>query len=107
MSKKSYRPNIYKVEPESEPKEEIIAIEEPEVVEVQQILEEFLPQKLYTVQVTHPSLRRRNGPSLDHEVLGLIEDKGLYDIYEEKKGWGRLKDNSWIMLDYTLKVKHE
>lgn len=53
---------------------------------------------LYKVQVTHPSLRRRANPSTDSEVLGLITDKGIYEIFNEVPGWGQLKDNSWIML---------
>lgn len=59
------------------------------------------PKQLYTVKVTHPSLRRRSAPNLQADVLGLIQDQGYYPIYEEVNGWGKLEDGSWIMLSYT------
>ena len=60
---------------------------------------------LYKVQVTHPSLRRRANPSTDSEVLGLITDKGIYEIFNEVPGWGQLKDNSWIMLQFCHRIE--
>lgn len=63
------------------------------------------PVSLYDVLVIHPSLRRRAGPSIESEVLGLITDKGRYSIYAEVGEWGKLKDNSWIMLRFTTKIK--
>lgn len=60
---------------------------------------------LYKVQVIHPSLRRRAEPNTNAEVLGLITDKGIYDIYKEEFAWGQLKDKSWIMLQFCHKIK--
>ena len=54
------------------------------------------------VKVTHPSLRRRNAPN--GNIVGVITDRGQYDIFEERDGWGRLSDNTWIMLQFTNKL---
>ena len=83
---------------------------EVEVVVEEQVLEpapepEELPLPLYVVRVNHPSLRRRSEPSMDGEVLGLITDKGLYNIYAEVGEWGRLADDSWINLQFVSKQK--
>ena len=59
----------------------------------------------FQVQVEHPSLRRRGGPSSSREVVGYITDKGRYNIYAVENGWGKLEDGSWIMLQYTSKIK--
>ena len=63
------------------------------------------PISLYQIRVDHSSLRRRAEPSLEGEVLGYITDKGMYNIYSEVGGWGKLEDGSWIMLQYTSKIK--
>ena len=60
---------------------------------------------LYKVQVNHASLRKRAEPSLDAEIIGHITDRGVYEIYEEVDGWGRLYDDSWIMLQFTFKIR--
>jgi len=59
------------------------------------------PQPIYKVRVTHPSLRKRSAPSTQAEINGLIQDHGVYEIFEETNGWGKLADNNWIMLTYT------
>ena len=82
-------------------------ISSPDVIELEEdditISEptEDKKKKIYTVKVTHPSLRRRAAPNLQAEILGLITDQGYYDIYDEANGWGQLEDGSWIMLVYT------
>lgn len=60
---------------------------------------------LYKVQVTHPSLRKRAEPDTGSEILGYITDQGVYDIYAEINGWGQIYDKSWIMLQFTQKIK--
>ena len=84
-----------------------ITIEEPAVVQVEEPVVETVveqgPCAIYSARVTHPSLRRRSAPTLRADVLGLITDKGIYGIFEEREGWGRLEDGSWIMLQYTDK----
>lgn len=78
--------------------EEVIAIEEVESKENKQ------PAALYSVKVTHPSLRRRSEPEVADNIVGLISDKGIYNIYAEVGGWGKLEDGSWIMLQFTKKI---
>ena len=56
---------------------------------------------LFVVKVTYSSLRKRLGPGIDFDTTGLITDMGVYGIYEKVDNWGRLKDESWICLDYT------
>lgn len=60
--------------------------------------------KTYFVQVTHPSLRRRNAPALSGKEVGLITDQGIYEIFDENNGWGKLENGDWIMLSYTKVV---
>lgn len=60
---------------------------------------------LYSVRVTHPSLRRRAEPNTNSEVLGLITDMGTYKIYKEESEWGQLHDKSWIMLKFTQRIR--
>lgn len=58
-----------------------------------------------TIKVNHPSLRRRNAPSMDAEVIDVIDDEGIYDIYAKQDGWGQLKDKSWVMLNFCSEIK--
>lgn len=61
--------------------------------------------KTYQVKVDVAALNYRKGPSTNHEVVGVIRDKGIYTIVEEKNGWGRLKSGAgWICLQYTHKI---
>ena len=78
--------------------EKVIGIEEVEFKENKQ------PTALYSVKVTHPSLRRRSEPEVADNIVGLISDKGIYNIYAEVGGWGKLEDGSWIMLQFTKKI---
>ena len=64
--------------------------------------EEILP--LFSVKITHPSLRRRSTPEIAENVVGVITDRGIYEIYNVNGDWGQLQDNSWIMLKYTEKI---
>lgn len=67
---------------------------------------EIIPLPLYKVRIEHPCVRMRETPSLNGKVLGLIVDKGIYGIYEEKDGWGRLENGCWTMLQYTSKIEN-
>lgn len=62
---------------------------------------EIKPTFIYKVKVTHPSLRRRNAPALSGQEVGLITDQGIYEIFDEVNGWGKLENGDWIMLSYT------
>lgn len=93
------------VEVAAEPKdipEAVITIEPKPELEIKPVIEPEVENKpLYTVHVTHLSLRRRSTPEIAQNVLGVITDRGNYAVYEEREGWGRLEDGSWIMLQYT------
>lgn len=69
-----------------------------------EIVEETIQriEPIMKVKVTHPSLRRRSAPN--GNIVGVITDRGQYDIFEEHDGWGRLSDNTWIMLQFTNKL---
>lgn len=59
----------------------------------------------YRVRVTDDSLNYRRGPGVSYDILGSIEDRGVYTIIEEKDGWGKLKSKvGWINLNYTERV---
>lgn len=100
--KYSYISNIKEKTPEEiimEPKVE------GEVIEQEVELEEKeQPVALYSVKITHPCLRRRSAPEVKNNIVGLISDQGIYDIYSEIGGWGKLEDGTWIMLQYTEKI---
>lgn len=97
MSRRTYKSFIHPIEDEPVKKEEVQPI----------IPEPPKPIKLYSIKVNHPSLRKRRGPSATEETVGLITDEGIYDIYTEENGWGKLEDNTWIMLAYTGKIKEK
>lgn len=101
--KYNYINNIKEETPEEvimEPK-----IEEEVIIEQEVGLEEKeQPVILYSVKVTHPCLRRRSAPEVKNNIVGLISDQGIYDIYAEVGGWGKLEDGTWIMLQYTEKI---
>ena len=68
-------------------------------IDVTDIEEPFKP---YRVKVTDSSLNIRSGPSTSYRINGVITDKGVYTIVEEKNGWGKLKSGAgWISLYYT------
>lgn len=60
---------------------------------------------MYTVKITHPSLRHRTEPSVNGRIVGIITNQGIYDIFKEQDGWGQLEDKSWIMLKFCQKIE--
>lgn len=59
----------------------------------------------YTVKVTADALNIRKGAGINYSITGVIKDKGVYTIVEEKNGWGKLKSGAgWIKLAYTQKI---
>lgn len=59
----------------------------------------------YQVKVTAVALNYRKGPGTNYARNGVIRDKGIYTIIEEKDGWGKLKSGAgWIALEYTQKI---
>ena len=59
----------------------------------------------YKVKVTAGALNIRNGAGTAYKINGVIRDKGVYTIVDEKNGFGKLKSGQgWISLSYTQKV---
>jgi hypothetical protein len=79
-------------------------IEEKPIESIDETISEPIkeePKPIYKVKIMHPSLRRRNAPALSGQEVGLITDKGVYEIFDEINGWGKLENGDWIMLSYT------
>lgn len=58
----------------------------------------------YLVKVTADALNIRKGAGTKYAITGVIKNKGVYTIVEEKDGWGKLKSGAgWISLKYTKK----
>lgn len=59
----------------------------------------------YQVKVTADALRIRSGAGANYSITGVIRDKGVYSIVQQKGNWGKLKSGAgWICLDYTKKI---
>lgn len=59
----------------------------------------------YKVKVTASALNIRSGPGTNNKVVGVIRDRGVYTIVDEKSGWGKLKSGAgWISLKYCKKI---
>ena len=59
----------------------------------------------YKVKVTTSALNIRSGPGTNNKVVGIIRDRGVYTIVDEKSGWGKLKSGAgWISLKYCKKI---
>ena len=113
MARNSYRA---KPQPQPQNESEIKPAEDTTVktqIKVMEVSTEPMPKPviktpaLYKVQVTHPSLRRRAEPTTNSEIVGLITDMGEYEVIDEVSNWAKLKDNSWIMLNFCKRIKNE
>lgn len=59
----------------------------------------------YKVKVTTSALNIRSGAGMNYGITGVIRDKGVYTIVDEKAGWGKLKSGAgWISLGYCKKI---
>lgn len=59
----------------------------------------------YKVKITTSALNIRSGPGTNNKIVGVIRDKGVYTIVDEKPGWGKLKSGAgWISLKYCKKI---
>lgn len=59
----------------------------------------------YKVRVTVDALNIRDGAGTQYKINGVITDKGVYTIVEEKNGFLRLKSGAgWISAAYTKKI---
>ena len=65
------------------------------------------PELPYLVRIKPDTLNIREGAGTNTAKVGVITDRGVYTITEERKGygatlWGKLKSGAgWISLDYT------
>lgn len=58
----------------------------------------------YKVKVTTSALNIRSGAGTNNKIVGVIHDRGIYTIVDEKSGWGKLKSGAgWISLKYCKK----
>ena len=59
----------------------------------------------YKVRVTADALNIRDGAGTNYKINGVITDKGVYTIVEEKNGFLRLKSGAgWISANYAKKI---
>lgn len=59
----------------------------------------------YAVKVIVDALNIRAGAGVDYKINGCIKDKGVYNIVEEKNGFGKLLSGAgWICLKYTKRL---
>lgn len=61
--------------------------------------------KGYKIMVNTGALNVRKGPGTNYGVAKVIRKGQIFNIVEEKSGWGKLSDGSgWVSLNYTKKV---
>ena len=63
----------------------------------------------YMVRVSIPDLNIRRGPGTDFPKTGKFTGVGVFNIVEEKDGWGLLKAyaekrDGWISLAFTTRM---
>lgn len=59
----------------------------------------------YKIKVTTSALNIRSGAGTNNKIVGVIRDRGVYTIVDEKSGWGKLKSGAgWISLKYCKKI---
>lgn len=58
----------------------------------------------FKVKVMVDSLNYRDGPGIQHKIVGAIQNKGTYQIVEEQQGWGKIESLGWIHLMHTKKI---
>ena len=58
----------------------------------------------FDVIINYPNLRVRKGPGLSFEQIDMKHNGEKVHILEEKDGWGKIKEDQWILLELTRKV---
>ena len=74
-----------------------------------QFMESLTLSAPYMVRVSIPDLNIRRGPGTDFPKTGKFTGVGVFNIVEEKDGWGLLKAyqekrNGWISLAFTTRM---
>ena len=74
-----------------------------------QFMESLTLSAPYMVRVSIPDLNIRRGPGMDFPKTGKFTGVGVFNIVEEKDGWGLLKAyqekrDGWISLAFTTRI---
>ena len=74
-----------------------------------QFMESLTISAPYMVRVSIPDLNIHRGPGMDFPKTGKFTGVGVFNIVEEKDGWGLLKAyqegrNGWISLAFTTRI---
>lgn len=56
------------------------------------------------VRVNAPALNVREGPGINHRIVGTLKLNETVEIQREVNGWGAMSSNRWVMLSYTVPV---
>ena len=54
------------------------------------------------VKVNLGSLNVRSGPGATYQVVGVVQRNQVLEITNELAGWGKIGENRWVMLSYTV-----
>ena len=89
----------------SEERKESLPIDVEEKIEVEEIKTEAVDTVIATLtvynKVTTSKLRVRKEPSLDGEVIKILDEGTLVEVVEElSDGWSRLIDGTFVMSKY-------
>lgn len=89
----------------SEERKESLPIDAKEKIEVEEVKTEAVDTVIATLtvynKVTTSKLRVRKDPSLDGEVIKILDEGALVEVVEElSDGWSRLIDGTFVMSKY-------
>ena len=89
----------------SEERKESLPIDTKEKIEVEEIKTEAVDTVIATLtvynKVTTSKLRVRKEPSLDGEVIKILDEGARVEVVEElSDGWSRLIDGTFVMSKY-------
>lgn len=89
----------------SEERKESLPIDTKEKIEVEEIKTEAVDTVIATLtvynKVTTSKLRVRKDPSLDGEVIKILDEGAQVEVVEElSDGWSRLIDGTFVMSKY-------
>lgn len=89
----------------SEERKESLPIDTEEKIEVEEVKTEAIDTVIATLtvydKVTTSKLRVRKEPSLDGEVIKILDEGARVEVVEElSDGWSRLIDGTFVMSKY-------
>lgn len=94
-----------KTKARSEERKESLPIDTEEKIEVEEVKTEAVDTVIATLtvydKVTTSKLRVRKEPSLDGEVIKILDEGARVEVVEElSDGWSRLIDGTFVMSKY-------